>query len=492
MRASDFRHRRQKLSGGEDGRETELARAAASGDGDAFARLYENYEKRIYNYCLRILGGTGDAEDATQEAFLKVFGRLPELDGDRINFGAYLFTAARNASYDMIERRRRTEPVADLPEDGGHVHRERADADAEPERAAMLSAQQASVRAANDRLPARQREVLALREVEGMSYAEIADTMEMNSNSVAQLISRARTALRNELRIGVASAVAPASSDCERALPLLAMTQDGEFPDPADRAWLQTHLSACSGCRVSSEEMAEAGVSYRAWAPVAPALYLFRDTLAKAAESIGADWSAVERPAGGSTAAAGQAARPRSTRLTLTTAAATLLVAVGAAVFAGEVSDATLDPSDFPGSSVVSSPGGERNTDGGGGDGQGGAGARPGQEQASQPAGLQGESPAPPPEPSSAAEPSDPATDSGGPAPSPGGNPGGEPPSGGGGGGTPVTPPTPPTPTEPPRDPKQPDPPPADPPPTGPPVLVPVDPKTPPLNPSRPPRLPTP
>ncbi len=299
-------------------RESDLALAAAAGDGNAFALLYETYESRIYNYCLRILGGTSDAEDATQEAFLKVFGRLPELEGEQINFGGYLFTAARNASYDMIERRRRTEPVADLADDGsGHLHRERADADIEPERAAMLDNQQASVRAANERLPARQREVLALREVEGMSYAEIASTMDMNSNSVAQLISRARTSLRNELHLEVASAVAPSSPECERALPLMAMKQDGELADPADRGWLSTHLAGCAGCRLSSEEMAESGISYRAWAPVAPGLYLFRDTLAKAADSIGADWSGVERPGtSGAGAASGGLGDVRRTRWT--------------------------------------------------------------------------------------------------------------------------------------------------------------------------------
>lgn len=503
-------------------RERELARAAAAGDGGAFASLYQTYEKRIYNYCLRLVGGTSDAEDATQEAFLKVFGRLPELDGAQVNFGAYLFTAARNASYDMIERRRRTEPVADLPDDGsGHLHRERADAGVEPERAAMLSAQQAAVRAANERLPTRQREVLALREVEGMSYAEIAATMEMNSNSVAQLISRARTSLRGELRVGVASAVAPASADCERALPLMAMKQDGELSDPVERGWLATHLSDCSGCRLSSEEMAEAGISYRVWAPVAPGLYLFRDTLAKAAESIGADWSAVERPdpVAGSEASNGATSRPstgpgaghgalsRPGRRAIATAATTLVVAIGAGIFAGQVADSTIDPADFPEASTVSSPRGEREggagagsgSGSGSGDGQGQAATRATGEPAAQPVvpGTDQSTPAPPaavdPQPSPR------APDAQDPASPPAGTPGGGGPADGGGG-SPVTPPTLPAPTDPPRDPGQPsdpppsDPPPSDPPPTrpptGPPVLVPADPKIPPLNPSRPPRIP--
>ncbi len=64
----------------------------------------------------------------------------------------------------------------------------------------LLSARQEEVRAANATLPERQREALALRELEGLSYDEIAEIMGMNRNSVAQLISRARINLRDALR----------------------------------------------------------------------------------------------------------------------------------------------------------------------------------------------------------------------------------------------------------------------------------------------------
>ena len=476
----------------DDARESELARAAAAGDGQAFASLYETYEKRIYNYCLRLLGGSSDAEDATQEAFLKVFDRLPDLDGDSIKFGAYLFTAARNASYDMIDRRRRTEPVADLPDDGsGHLHRERADADIEPERAAMLSNQQASVRAANERLPARQREVLALREVEGMSYTEIASTMEMNSNSVAQLISRARTSLRNELHLGVASAVAPASVDCGRALPLMAMKQDGELADPGDRGWLSTHLSGCPGCRVSSEEMAEAGISYRAWTPIGPGLYLFRDTLAKAADSIGTDWSGIERPAGsGGGPGPGTPASTSGFGGRLRT-----MMALGAALFVGILVGVTAErvaessPETTGTIEAVSSESGNgpRGDGGGNGGGGGGNGSKPGVPS------TEPTDPSPP----TATPVAPPVTDGsvptpesgGGESPTPSDKPGGNRPPGDDSPANPPGSPTPPTPVDPPREPTPIDPRPVDPGPTGPgpttppridpPLTSPTDPKNP-------------
>ena len=85
------------------------------------------------------------------------------------------------------------------------------DPEEDPDRRLLLSAQQEEIREANGRLPERQREALALRELEDLSYDEIAAVMEMNRNSVAQLISRARINLRDELR-GTALASIAASS----------------------------------------------------------------------------------------------------------------------------------------------------------------------------------------------------------------------------------------------------------------------------------------
>ncbi|MDX6655430.1 MAG: hypothetical protein QOH62_223 [Solirubrobacteraceae bacterium] len=273
--------------------EARLAHAAAAGDGAAFAALYDAYESRIFNFCARLVGNEADAADATQDAFLKVLQRLPKLADRELNFGAYLFTAARNASYDIIGRRKRAEPVEDVGEAGGRpvTGDERGDVFADPERAAMLGTLQEQVRSANERLPERQREVLALRELEELSYDEIAAIMEMNRNSVAQLISRARIKLRDELQGGALASVAMSSPDCERALPLISMRQDGQLGDDADRAWLAAHLAGCDTCKVSVEAIEEAGLSYRAWAPLTVLIWLRKDTIAKAAELVGADWS---------------------------------------------------------------------------------------------------------------------------------------------------------------------------------------------------------
>jgi RNA polymerase sigma factor (sigma-70 family) len=271
--------------------EERLARRAAEGDGAAFATLYDRYERRIFNYCLRLLASSDDAADATQDAFLKVLQRLPKLGDRELNFSAYLYTAARNASYDMIGRRKKTEPVDEIGELAGVGGREPGAIDEDPERAVLLDSFQADVQDANARLPERQREVLVMREVDELSYDEIAEIMDMNRNSVAQLISRARIKLRDELRGTALASISAVSAECERALPLISMRQDSQLKKPEDRAWLEAHLASCETCKVSVEAMEEAGVSYRAWLPIVPLEFLRQATIAKAAELVGADWS---------------------------------------------------------------------------------------------------------------------------------------------------------------------------------------------------------
>jgi RNA polymerase sigma factor (sigma-70 family) len=291
--------------------EAALARKAAAGDGAAFATLYDRYESRIYNFCSRLLGSPDDAADATQDAFLKVLQRLPKLEDRDLNFSAYLYTAARNASYDMIGKRKKATPVDEIPEyGGGQGARDPGDLDIDPERTAMLASAQEEISAANLRLPERQREVLALREIDDKSYDEIAEIMDMNRNSVAQLISRARIKLRDELRGTALASIALSSPECERALPLIAARADGQLKDGDDASWLDSHMAGCDTCKVSEEAMAEAGTSYRGWIPLVPILWLRKDTIAKAAELTGSDWSQVANSprtdAGSSGAGAGQ------------------------------------------------------------------------------------------------------------------------------------------------------------------------------------------
>jgi RNA polymerase sigma factor (sigma-70 family) len=266
--------------------DVELAQLAGSGDGAAFAELYDRHEQRVYGFCMRMLGTPHDAAEATQDTFVRMLGRLPALQGRELNFVAYTLATARNACYDMIGSRATVEPVQESPEPrdppAGQLERD-------PERNALLQATREAVQAANAALPPRQREVLALRELEGLSYEEIGALMSMNRNAVAQLISRARIKLGEQVRGGALASVSPATPECENALGLLAELQDGQQTGPVE--WVRAHLENCETCRVSRATMEEAGASYRALGPVAVLAGLRHATIAHAAAAVGADWS---------------------------------------------------------------------------------------------------------------------------------------------------------------------------------------------------------
>lgn len=249
--------------------EARLARSAAAGDASAFMTLYERYEQRVFNLAYRITGSQADAADATQEAFLRTTMReLPKSqDGDPA-FALCLFTATRHACHDLMELRRPSQPGEPMPTTG-----------------------QEDVREANVRLPEHQREALALRELEQLSYEEIAPILETNTDSVAKLISRARINLSDDLHGTMLAAVAAPSAACERALPLIAAREDGQLEGGSDEVWLDAHLAGCERCGLAVEAMRKAGASYRAWAPIAALPWLLEETMAKAAALAGVDWS---------------------------------------------------------------------------------------------------------------------------------------------------------------------------------------------------------
>jgi RNA polymerase sigma-70 factor, ECF subfamily len=245
--------------------EARLARAAAAGDGGAFATLYERYEKRAFNLAYRIAGSESDAAAATQEAFL---GAMREPRGPQDGEPAFdlsLFAATRNACCELMQQRAPAQPS---PSESG----------------------QDEVRDANLRLPEHQREALALRELEELSYEEVATVMETSPGSVAQLIFHGRINLLDELHGTALATVAPPG--CERALPLIAAREDRQLEAGSDDdAWLDAHLAGCERCRLAVETMREAASSYRAWAPIAVVPWLREQTMSRAAARAGAEWN---------------------------------------------------------------------------------------------------------------------------------------------------------------------------------------------------------
>lgn len=259
--------------------ERQLAERAADGDNDAVGELYDAYEKRLFGYCSRMLGNPDDAADATQEAFCNVIQRLPGLDTKQLNFGAYLFTAARNASLDILKSQGRFQSTDEVPEDPFAV----APLESDPERALLTGDQMRAAREANSRLPEKQRAALALREVAELSYDDIGEALDMNQNAVAQLISRARLNFGKQLRIG-AVVVAPQGDEAQRALDLAAARIDGKIAAD-DSAWLTAHLAENETSRINAEAMEESALLYRGIGAIAVVAGL-RETVLRRAEQI--------------------------------------------------------------------------------------------------------------------------------------------------------------------------------------------------------------
>ena len=134
-----------------------------------------------------------DAEDVVQEAYLRaVRFREGYLGGDA---RAWLLKIVRNASYSFLEKRRPAESVEEFDET---VHRETNDRPT-VETILIKDAESRTVRAALESLPATYREVLILREFEGLAYKEIAEVMEIPVGTVMSSLARARSQLRETI-----------------------------------------------------------------------------------------------------------------------------------------------------------------------------------------------------------------------------------------------------------------------------------------------------
>jgi Sigma-70, region 4 len=119
------------------------------------------------------------------------------------------------------------------------------------------------LQAAAARLPDNQREALALRELLGLSYEQIAGAIGVETTAVAPLLADARLQLRTQLR-GPVDQAAPCG-ERDRAVRMMAQRQDAEPLSDAEDSWLLEHLGECVACKEAHAAMLEASVCYRAW-----------------------------------------------------------------------------------------------------------------------------------------------------------------------------------------------------------------------------------
>ena len=173
--------------------EKDLIRRAGQGDSDAFRQLVETYQAPVYRLALRMCGGDAAlAEDAAQEAFLAAWRGLPRFRGDS-RFSTWLYRLTTNAAIDWLRREKRHRGMDDvteleLPDDGPG-----------PQDQAEQAETQQTVRRALGQLSEEHRQVLLLRYMQELDYAEIAAALEISEGTVKSRISRAKMRLRELL-----------------------------------------------------------------------------------------------------------------------------------------------------------------------------------------------------------------------------------------------------------------------------------------------------
>jgi len=165
-----------------------LVGLVAAGSDDAFSALDARYRRRLVRFARGFVGGgTADAEDVVQEAMVRAVRALR--NGSRPEApGAWLHRITRNCALDLTAARRR-HPVVELAD---HAHPAAEDAQAAVERSMGVRGLVADV----GRLPDTQRSALVLRELEGRSYADIADELDVTVPAVKSLLVRARQGLK--------------------------------------------------------------------------------------------------------------------------------------------------------------------------------------------------------------------------------------------------------------------------------------------------------
>lgn len=173
--------------------ESELIAAARTGEVAAFEELVVQHQERAFNVALRLLGQREDAEDATQEAFVRAYRGLRGFGG-QAQFGTWLTRIVINVCRTHGARRGRW-PVsteAELPDPQAE--------ESDPAEAAAREGVKATVHQALGELPRKFREVLVLYELEGMSYEEVAGALGRPVGTVRSRLNRARLALRDKLQ----------------------------------------------------------------------------------------------------------------------------------------------------------------------------------------------------------------------------------------------------------------------------------------------------
>ena len=179
-----------------------LVQRAQRGESGAFDALVRRYQHKVVKLVMRYVRNPTEAEDISQDAFIKAYRALSRFRGDSA-FYTWLYRIAINTAKNSLAARARNPVQLDFSGSGDEDRpslEERMIDTATPEALALTVEIRATVSAAIDRLPEDLRTAIMLRELEGLSYEEIAKTMDCPVGTVRSRIFRAREAVDEQLR----------------------------------------------------------------------------------------------------------------------------------------------------------------------------------------------------------------------------------------------------------------------------------------------------
>lgn len=178
-----------------------LLERSKAGDVDAFEKLIEIYQKKIFNLAYRIVGNYDDASDLAQEALIRIFKSIANFK-EQSSFSTWVYRITTNVCLDEI-RKKKNRRVLSLDEEihveDGEMKRQIMSDDPLPDEVAEREELRSIVSRAIDSLPEEQRVMITLRDIQGLSYEEIAEVLNCPGGTVKSRINRSRQALKNVL-----------------------------------------------------------------------------------------------------------------------------------------------------------------------------------------------------------------------------------------------------------------------------------------------------
>ncbi|HTK95553.1 MAG TPA: sigma-70 family RNA polymerase sigma factor [Terriglobales bacterium] len=183
-----------------------LVRRCVAGDAAAWEEIVQSYQRRIYNLCYRFTGSGDEAEDLTQEVFIKMYRSLSSYDVERGAFVSWVTTLTRNLLVDHFRKSRQerlTDSLDAAPqqdEDAPTPAEQLADAKPGPEARVQSQQTQKLVQQALGKLSPELREAVILRDLQDMDYREIAAVLKVPEGTVKSRINRGRTELARLLQ----------------------------------------------------------------------------------------------------------------------------------------------------------------------------------------------------------------------------------------------------------------------------------------------------